>query len=284
MNRFRRRIIATLSLLVLFAASTSAAIVRRHDVADEEYTVPASDYPAVVDLYFDEPGDCLATLIAPQWLVTAAHCIDDLTTGDVIQVGEGVYGVAAIDVHSGWDEDIHDISLIQLDAEVPDVEPIPWYTGDNEVGQVVWFIGRGDTSTGDVGGGSPDGNTRAATNTVVGADPYWIRFVFNSPDDPEVTPLEGISGDGDSGGPALVETPEGLRVMGLSSYQDEGGRPLGTYGVEEFYTRLSRYADWIEHRVRFGPTAQEGCSCRSASGLGGQAFAAWILLLLGCGL
>ena len=253
MQVLNRRGLTTFLVVCFFGQSSASAIVRRHDVPDDQYVVPATDFPAVVDLYINSPGDCLATLIAPRWLITAAHCVEELQMSADIQVGSNVYQIAQIITHSGWNDDTDDITLIELNQAVNDVAPIPWYTANDEVGKMVWFVGRGDTSTGDTGGGQPDGNTRAATNTVVGADAYWLRFVFNAPGDPEVTALEGISGDGDSGGPALIETPEGLKIAGLSSFQEEGSQALGTYGVEEFYTRLSQYADWIEDRV--GPPA-----------------------------
>lgn len=236
--------------LMLLAAtlipSVASAIIRRHDVPDSQYIVPASDYPAVVDLFIARPGDCIATLIAPEWLITAAHCVDTLVVTNEIAVGGANYQITEIHTHSGWNQDTDDITLIRTNEPVVGVAPIPIYRGDQETGSMVWFVGRGDTSTGDIGGGAADGNTRAATNTVVSSDAFWLRFVFNGPTDAEVTALEGISGDGDSGGPALMQTQDGLRVAGLSSYQDNGNQTLGTYGVDEIYTRVSRYADWID--------------------------------------
>lgn len=58
-----------------------------------------------------------------------------------------------------------------------------------------------------------------------------------------MTPLEGISGPGDSGGPALIETADGLRVAGLSVASS--GRPKGRYGALEFYSRVSPQVTWI---------------------------------------
>lgn len=210
------RALALLTFANLALSSSASAIVRRHDVPDGQYVVAASDYSAIVDLYINEPGDCLATLIAPQWLVTAAHCVvPTLQPSTDIRVGANIYQVAEVHTHESWNDDTDDVSLIKLAVVVNDVMPIPWYTAQDEVEKVAWFVGRGDTSTGDIGGGQPDGKTRAATNTVVNADAYWLRFVFNAPSEPGVTPLEGISGDGDSGGPALIETAGGLRVAGL---------------------------------------------------------------------
>ena len=70
-----------------------------------------------------------------------------------------------------------------------------------------------------------------------------LVFRFDAPDDENVTPLEGISGPGDSGGPALIETTDGLRLAGLSVASS--GRPKGRYGTWEFYARVSPQLAWI---------------------------------------
>lgn len=102
-----------------------------------------------------------------------------------------------------------------------------------------------------------------------GADDLWLEFVFCSPDDPEVTEREGISGDGDSGGPALVATPTGLSVAGVSSWQDADDPNVGFYGVHEYYTRVSSYTEFLDETTgpdwdgKFRPCPAEddgGCS------------------------
>jgi hypothetical protein len=247
----RQYIVLTLCLVMGLLLFTHAhAIIRRHDVEDSEYVVEASDYPAIVDLL--GPGDCIATLIASQWLITAAHCAEHLPSNATLTIGGASYSVSATEAHMGWNDDTDDIALVQLSEAVPDVQPIPIYRDSDEVGQLIWFVGRGDTNTGLEGqsGAKVDGKTRKASNRIVDADGWWLMFVFNSPDDAEVTDLEGISGDGDSGGPALLERDDGVWVVGLSSFQDEGSHALGTYGVEEFYTRVSKYAGWVDAYVR----------------------------------
>ena len=250
----RHLFVSAAGLLVgLLLVTDASAIIRRHDVADSQYVIEASDYPGVVDLL--APGDCVATLIAPRWLITAAHCATNLNANATLTVAGVSYAVSATQIPSSWNDDTDDIALVQLAEPVEGVTPIPIYRGEDEQDQLVWFVGRGDTNTGLEGqsGAAVDGQTRKASNRIVDADQWWISFVFNSPDDAEVTDLEGISGDGDSGGPALLETAEATWVVGLSSYQDEGNHALGTYGVEEFYTRVSRYADWIDSFVPAAP-------------------------------
>jgi secreted trypsin-like serine protease len=74
-----------------------------------------------------------------------------------------------------------------------------------------------------------------------------LQFRFDAPGDAGTTALEGISGEGDSGGPAYFERDRVVYVVGVSSGQDP--RPadghVGHYGVLEYYPRVSAYADWI---------------------------------------
>src|SRR3546814_6936850 len=58
-----------LLLALLAISSTASAVVIRSDVDDVRYQVPASAFPALADM----PGEGHGVLIAPQWLVTAAH-------------------------------------------------------------------------------------------------------------------------------------------------------------------------------------------------------------------
>lgn len=61
-----------LILLTLLVASFSAhAVVIRDDVDDAKYRVPPSEFPALADM----PGEGHGVLIAPQWVVTAAHAV-----------------------------------------------------------------------------------------------------------------------------------------------------------------------------------------------------------------
>jgi hypothetical protein len=114
----------------------------------------------------------------------------------------------------------------------------------DELGQVVTFVGRGDTGTGLTGPTTQDHKLRAATNIIERVEGSTLVFRFDAPADENVTPLEGISGPGDSGGPALIETADGPRVAGLSVASS--GRPKGRYGALEFYSRVSPELAWIQ--------------------------------------
>lgn len=265
-------------LIVLLSSSVAFAIIRRHDVDDAEYLVDASEYPAVADLL--EPGDCLATLVAPQWALSAAHCVRHLDVPHTLTFGVETVGVRGKVCNERFDGVRHDIALVHLDAPVS-VQPHPIYRGDDELGQQVILVGRGDTATGLTGqdGATLDLLTRRSTNTVAETTSRWLKFRFDAPSDPGVTAIEGISGDGDSGGPAFIDTPEGLALAGLSAYQDASGSNLGKYGVTEVYTRVSRYRDFVDEVT--GPEwdgEYRGCDTCSAGHASKGSFA-WLLVL-----
>ena len=96
---------------------------------------------------------------------------------------------------------------------------------------------------------------RVSTNRVESADPLWVCFRFDAPEDAGATWQEGISGMGDSGGGALVDAPGGVQVIGVSSWQDtsQTGRLQGRYGVMENYTRVSTHAAWLDRVMESAP-------------------------------
>ncbi|HBZ39023.1 MAG TPA: serine protease, partial [Balneola sp.] len=71
-------------------------------------------------------------------------------------------------------------------------------------------------------------------------------------DSEDALPLEGISGPGDSGGPALWFDGDQAYILGVSSHQNGRGmgKPEGVYDVYEFYTRVSEFTDWIETELK----------------------------------
>lgn len=235
-------------LLWLLAPAPALSIVMRHDVKEQEFLDLGARYPATVSLKRQErERGAEGTLVAPSWVLTAAHVAHSLRPGDVAVVAGHDHGIAAIVKHPDWGSDADmqaDIALVRLSEPVSGVEPAALYTESDEEGQEIVFVGRGGQGTGLTG---EDGQVRGATNKVEKAGETWLRFRFDAPGDPGVKRLEGISGPGDSGGPALLERDGHLFVIGVSSGQDakEAGGKAGHYKVLEHYTRVSRFAPWL---------------------------------------
>ncbi|HEX5182201.1 MAG TPA: trypsin-like serine protease [Allosphingosinicella sp.] len=255
-------------VLLLLAGAPADAIIMRHDVARTNYLLLGDRHREVVAmlglLSQNDRSPMLysgmGTLIAPDWIVTAAHATDYLRQQAkgpvqdhfVFVKGRG-YRVAKIVTHPQWNADTNanDIALIKLASPVREAKPACLYEGHEEAGRIVTLAGAGIPGDGLKGPGVPDGALLGATIRVGKAETTQLSWTFHAPGDPDVTPLEGISGPGDSGGPAFIG--EASCLAGISSFQSREIDPSkpqaddteGRYGAIETYTRVSAFVPWI---------------------------------------
>lgn len=281
-----------LLLFALLAISfTASAVVIRSDVKDAKYRVPASAFPALVDM----PGEGQGVLIAPRWVVTAAHAApmqmqgmeDDVSIGGVARKVKRVItypgykrlpdslvkeALASGNISKVWAflASSNDIALIELASPVADVTPVPLYRGNREVGMTVELVGKGATGNGTVGQNphSPHRDVlRRAFNLIVGADARYVWYRFDPP--PSALPLEGITGSGDSGGPLLIGNGRSRQLVGLASWSKyPPDHPFlgkwapdhryveGLYGEIGCAVRISSYIPWIRSVISAPASAQ----------------------------
>ena len=252
--------------------SPASAIIMRHDVDRSRYLELGEQHRqtiVMVGLRATDDGASLlyngmGTLIAPDWVLTAAHVADDIKMEDqskphfVFVKGRG-YQVEKIVTHPDWQaigaSVANDIALIKLAKPVREAQPACLYEGTAERDQVVTMAGAGYPGDGRQGPTVSDGALLGATVRVDTVNPLDIRWKFRPPGDPRTTPLEGISGPGDSGGPGFISVGGRNCVAGVSSSQayeidptkpDPGGMRQGRYGAIEIYTRVSAFIPWIK--------------------------------------
>lgn len=267
-----------LLIALLIASSSASAIVIRDDVEDSRYRISASEFPALADM----PGEGHGVLIAPRWVVTAAHAVTWQPEIKQIMVNGVARDVEELVIHPGykkpsqelldqalatWDWTLFraalsasdDIALIKLAKPISDVSPVSLNKWEREFNEIVEIIGKGATGKGDIGyqfGDPHRTELRRAQNKVTSAYGRWLCYSLDKP--PEALPLEGGSGSGDSGGPVLMRSGKEWSLAGLTSWADPQStvRVPGRYGQISCNVRISHYAKWIESVISGHPSGE----------------------------
>ncbi|MCH2559127.1 MAG: trypsin-like serine protease [Alcanivorax sp.] len=239
---------------------------------------PAGEWPWMVqlDIQFratNEFGLCGGALLAPGWVVTAAHCLieednqgvapSDVTVlyGSPIRNGGAPYAVSAYYVPQGFNRAVtpafdNDIALLRLNnAPIPDVFPSLMGNAQFQDLQSRDTAGRDEALTA-LGWGvtTPGGTTPASRLQQVGLDylptarcqAAWGSN-FNSATMVCADELNPVAGQqdtcsGDSGGPLFLGADRDPYLVGLTSY---GQRDCADQ-LPAVYTNLASQARFVE--------------------------------------
>jgi secreted trypsin-like serine protease len=269
-QRLPRFLLLSVTLLLNLATVLPAnAIMIRHDTGYSRFLARESDYPAVFPLHASQQQKtCVATLISPRWALTAAHCAQQTPLMSTLQ-SAGAYAITVagqqfivdqLIFHPDWSPSAGrvfnsaqiDLALLRLSTDVTHIDAVPLYAVDNELGQVMTFLGWGYSGIGRTGIAVNDGRLRFARNRVSSAE-QQLYFQFNDPSGPGsvAVEFEGIPGLGDSGGPALI-TMDGehwLAGIAIGELEKPANSQLnqasGRYGATVVYERISQHLTWI---------------------------------------
>ena len=258
---------AILLLLVGVIVAPAKAIVVREGPDDSLYRTLGSDTP------YDSVGRFVGTttksgflasgtLVAPEWVLTAAHVVDSAKTLS-FTIGGQSYEVDRKIVYPGWNGDLwsgYDIGLVHLSKPVDNIKPAQLYTGSGELNQSDTVVGFGKTGTGDSGDTKSDGLKRTAQNVISQIENQRLLVADFDSTLPagavplgytHALPLEGLIAPGDSGGGLFITTATGTYLAGINSFVgSDFGSPHSVYGNFSGHTRVSAFSDWIEARIR----------------------------------
>ncbi|QOV88737.1 S1 family peptidase [Humisphaera borealis] len=227
-----------------------------------------------------QPAVGSATLVAPDWVLTAAHVVEG---GRAINftVGGQTYVANRWVSHPKYTGNLitgYDLALVQLSQAVSDVVPAQIYRKRKERTSLATFVGFGRTGNGLTGDITDDRLKRAGTNIVDGQlkrdNKGFLKVIeklpstartfavdFDSPSNPlesrmgsELpTDLEYLISRGDSGGGVFIDDPNDLSgplLAGIHSFGeifDE--RDDSDYGDLTGHTRVSSYKGWIDKTI-----------------------------------
>ncbi len=242
--------------MFIIACWQAEAIIIRHDIDAKLTEVGKDEFRSVLRLSLQDKLGIVTfegTLIRSNWILTCAHFTEEgILPNQSLQIEGNTYEIDSIFLHykyKGWD---YDIALIRLKSDVAGIEPLKVFSGEVSSNQDINLVGTGSFGRGDTGAVTDDDIKRKATNQLYKVSPDWLFMRFDAPDSKYVTPLEGVSGPGNSGGPALMERKGNYFVIGVGSHSENSGRAEGTYGITDIFTNVSspELNSWVEDVIK----------------------------------
>jgi secreted trypsin-like serine protease len=234
-------------------------------------------------------GAASGVLIAPQYIITAAHNVADPSRNIQkpfnIVFGSTTYPISnssQVKVHPNYDGSSFgsgDLAIVKLDTPVTGVTPVTRYIGTGEIGKEVVHRGfgvRNGNNDGKLGYNVIDGtanllnplgfkNTEQPQATITNATPLCLISDYDDGNTSNNTltalgsantpmPQEIMVTAGDSGAGLLVRTNNGLRLVGIAvdlAVRDSNTNNTleNVYGRVSSYTRISQYKDWIDAQM-----------------------------------
>lgn len=278
----RTTLAAVFGLIACATIAPAHAIVLSDGASDADSQALANSfaYSSVGQVFYDNGGTAYsasAVMVAPGWLLTAAHVTDGASNLSFYAdaggtSGSGRTGIAADAYYTDplWNgnlNDGYDIGLVHLTSNpacltAATCQLATLYTGNSDVGRTAIMIGYGRTGTGSTGDTSFDGLKRSGSNSIdqlYGTNNNILLADFdngtaadNSTGSSTPVTNEAMIAPGDSGG-GLFEIIGGVQyLVGIASFvaaTPADGNPNADYGDLSGWTRVSDFTTWVNDTI-----------------------------------
>ena len=226
------------------------------------------EFPFVAKIHYGGSYvGCTGSLIAPDKVLTAGHCMKGYKTKD-LQVGFGVtrlegprYRVTRRIFLDEWSAQLGDVGVLQLESDITGIQPVRVLTLEEELlyapsgSRRVVAVGWGRTAP-KAGGPFPTERLQKLEDIPIYTHEDCrsvieeLRSQGKAPGPPSIHERVLCAGEegraigaGDSGGPLLVDTPQGWGLIGVLAQATHDDFLNVIYMGQ--WTRTSYYLDFI---------------------------------------
>lgn len=275
----KKRLLGAIAVALMITGATSAQNTPKQvdppaqkDIVGGQ-TVSISEYPYQISLQTTSGSHfCGGSIIDDEWIVTANHCVDGQSAGNMrIRAGSTaknsggqIRSVAQIIMYPGYvtTSQGKDIALLRLstplDLTDANVSAIQWVrssdaaAGLTDAGVNTVTSGWGTLSS----GGSSPTNLQAVDVPIVSNADADAAYPENITSDQLAAGLLGVGGkdacQGDSGGPLVVKNSAGTGVLlaGVTSW----GYGCADAQYPGMYARVSSFDSWLASYVAYPST------------------------------
>jgi hypothetical protein len=238
-------------LISLCLIGTAFAGTRDPNTPDEKYIEYGKKYKCVLKFCSktkdEKKAYASAVAIGPNWLLTAAHVVDD-THDQHVFIEDKKYEIDRCIVPKEFEDNFgyYDIAICHTKEDMKLNFYPELYENNDEVGKISGIAGWGVTGTFTKGRDSESSEfiRRAGSNKIDGTDRHLL---ICSPSKSSKTELEFIISHGDSGGGLFIDQ----KLAGINSCVIATDKKSdSSYGDEAGHTRVSLHRKWVLDTIK----------------------------------